>query len=259
MSIAASVGIAGMAGIAARLRPIVDRIAVLGLFTAPAGLDVFHGNIAGRRKVRRIRRRMRKHKDDVLILTEAYNARPRLRRWAERFGYELRHATRAKHGPEGPDVAVLVRHGVEILDYQLVAMSEEWWGPLRYPHSRKKPRRVPVLKVRKAGVVYDVIGMHAPSGGPSGGVVTRGRNAPAYEEYSAFVRGRLTASTRGAAVGDGNAKGADLRKHMMPAGGDVVMASRVDGVVAKDLRIRLRKLRSPIGMHGWFRARLTPA
>lgn len=251
---------AAASALAGRLRTLAAAVTVLGPLAAIApGLDVFHGNIAGRRKVRRIRRRMRKHRDDVLILTEAYNARPYLKRWAERFDYDLRQGTRTQHGPEGPDVAVLVRHGVEILDYQLVEMSKEWWGPFRYPHSRKKPRLVPVLRLRKNGVIYDVLGMHAPSGGPSGGVATRGRNAPAYEEYAGHVHDRLTASDRGAAVGDGNAKGADLRKHMMPAGGRVAMASSVDGVVAKGLRIALRKLRSPLGMHGWFTARLTPA
>lgn len=246
-----------------RLRLLAAAVSVLGPLAAIApGLDVFHGNIAGRRKVRRIRRRMRKHRDDVLILTEAYNARPYLKRWAERFGYDLRQGTRTQHGPEGPDVAVLVRRGaggVEILDYQLVEMSKEWWGPFRYPHSRKKPRLVPVLRLRKAGVIYVVVGMHAPSGGPSGGVATRGRNAPAYDEYAEHVHTQLTASQRGAAVGDGNANGADLRKHMMPTGGRVAMASGVDGVVVKGLRIALRKLRSPFGMHGWFTARLTPA
>lgn len=243
-----------------RLRLLATAVTVLAPLAAVApGLDVFHGNIAGRRKVRRIKRRMRKHRDDVLILTEAYNARQHLNRWADRFGYELRQGTRGKHGPEGPDVAVLVRHGVEILDYQLVEMTKEWWGPFRYPHSRKKPRLVPVLRLRKAGAIYVVIGMHAPSGGPSGGVATRGRNAPAYEEYAAHVHARLTAAERGAAVGDGSAKGHDLREHMMPDGGRVAMASGVDGVVAKGLRIALRKLRSPFGMHGWFTARLTPA
>jgi hypothetical protein len=251
---------AAVSNLAGRLRLLATALTVLGPLAAVApGLDVFHGNIAGRRKVRRIKRRMRKHRDDVLVLTEAYNARQHFKRWAERFGYELRQATRGKHGPEGPDVAVLVRHGVEILDYQLVEMTKEWWGPFRYPHSRKKPRLVPLLRLRKAGVVYVVIGMHAPSGGPSGGVATRGRNAPAYEEYATHVHTRLAAAERGAAVGDGNAKGADLRQHMMPAGGHVSMASSVDGVVAKGLRIALRRLRSPLGMHGWFTARLTPA
>ncbi|TQK73354.1 hypothetical protein [Nocardioides sp. SLBN-35] len=244
----------------ARLRLLATAVTILGPLAAMApGLDVFHGNIAGRRKVRRIKRRMRKHKDDVLILTEAYNARQHLKRWAERFGYELRQGTRGKHGPEGPDVAVLVRHGVEILDYELVEMTKEWWGPFRYPHSRKKPRLVPVLRLRKAGVIYVVIGMHAPSGGPSGGVATRGRNAPAYEEYATFVHDLLTIGVRGAAVGDGNAKGDDLRQHMKPSGGRVAMASGVDGIVAKGLHIALRKLRSPFGMHGWFTAHLTPA
>lgn len=251
---------AAASAFAGGLRLLATTLTVLGPLAAVApGLDVFHGNIAGRRKVRRIRRRMRKHKDDVLILTEAYNARPYLKRWAERFGYELRQGTRAKHGPEGPDVAVLVRHGVEILDYQLVEMTKEWWGPFRYPDSRKKPRLVPVLRLRKAGVIYVVIGMHAPSGGPSGGKATRGKNADAWREYAAHVHGRLIPSARGAAVGDGNASGADLRAHMRPAGGRVQMASSVDGVVAKGLRIALRKLRSPFGMHGWFTARLTPA
>ncbi|MBM7518264.1 hypothetical protein [Nocardioides nitrophenolicus] len=250
---------AAVAEFSGRLRWLATQLAVLGPLAAVApSLDVFHGNIAGRRKVRRIRRRMRKHKDDVLILTEAYNARPYLKRWAERFGYELRHATRAKHGPEGPDVAVLVRHGIEILDYELVEMTKEWWGPFRYPHSRKKPRLVPVLTLRKAGMIYVVIGMHAPSGGPKGGTSTRGRNAPAWAEYADHVRHVLTGVVRGAAVGDGNAKGAELREHMMPADGQVAMASGVDGVVAKGLRIALRRLRSPLGMHGWFRARLTP-
>lgn len=221
-------------------------------------LDLFHGNIAGRRGHRRIKRRMKHHLDDVLILTEAYNVRPKAFLWCEEFGYVLRQPSARNFGSEGPDVAMLVRKGVEITDREIDRMAEDWFGPFNYPHSRKHPRVIQTLGLRKAGIDYRITGVHAPSGGPSGGVATRGKNADAWHEYSNHLWSVLNHSKHGAAVGDFNAKAADVRKYVNPQGVRVVMTSNVDGAAAVGCQIIAKRLRSPFGMHGWMTVRLTP-
>lgn len=221
-------------------------------------LNLFHGNIAGRARVRRIKRRMRRRKDDALILTEAYNARPALREWCDQFGYTLRHPSRRAFGPEGPDVAIVVRNDVDITSREVDKMTKDWFGPFNYPHSRKSPRVVQTLALVKAGIPYDLIGVHFPSGGPSGGVATRGKNADAWAEYADHVRHNLGGTWCGAAVGDFNARGADVRKHVAPEGARVVMTSNVDGVCAVGCQVIAKRLRSPRNMHGWMTVRLIP-
>lgn len=226
--------------------------------SAPVRLDGFHANVAGRRGHRRIKRRMKKQLDDALVLTEAYNARPKLRKWCERFGYELRQPTLGEYGPEGPDVAMLVRHGVEITYRDIDPMTKSWFGPFNYPRSRKQPRVMQTLGLRKQGVDFDLLGVHFPSGGPSGGTATRGRNAPAWHECADHVRTTLAWSVRGAAIGDLNAGRADVKKHVAPRNGRVVMASNVDGVVAVGCQVTVKRLRAPLGMHGWLTVHLIP-
>lgn len=221
-------------------------------------LDLFHGNIAGRRGHRRIKRRMKRGADDVLILTEAYNARPKLLRWAKRYGYLLCQPTRSKFGPEGPDVAMLVKHDVIVTSRDIEKMTESWFGPFNYPRSRKEPRVIQTLGLRKAGVDYDITGVHFPSGGPSGGATTRGKNAAAWHECANHVWGGLNQSKRGAAAGDFNANGSDVRRCVKPHGGRVVMTSNVDGAVAVGCQVIAKRLRSPFGMHGWMTVRLIP-
>lgn len=220
--------------------------------------DIFHGNIAGRARVRRIRRRMRLHKDDVLILTEAYNARPALREWCDLYGYVLRQPSRRVYGLEGPDVAMVVHRGVEITSREVDKMTEDWFGPFNYPRSRKNPRVMQTLGLRKAGFELDLIGVHFPSGGPSGGIATRGKNADAWHECADHVRRNLGGVQCGAAIGDYNARGADVRKHVAPEGARVVMTSNVDGVCAVGCQVIAKRLRSPRNMHGWMTVRLVP-
>lgn len=221
-------------------------------------LDGFHANIAGRRGHRRIRRRMRKRLDDVLVITEAYSARPKLRKWAVRHGYELRQPNIVEYGPEGPDVAILVRDDIEITSRDIAKMTEPWWGPFNYPSSRKQPRVMQTLGLRKAGVDFDLMGVHFPSGGPTGGVATRGKNAAAWHECADHVRHNLANTACGAALGDFNARRLDVIEHATPDNGRVVMASNVDGVAAVGCQISVTRLRSPLGMHGWFTTRITP-
>src|SRR5690606_27520449 len=105
----------------------------------------------------------------------------------------------------------------------------------------------------------DVTGAHLPSGGPTGGVITRGRNAAAWREQAQYLCDTLVATDCGVVVGDINARKSDARKHIAPNGGRVVMGSNVDGVVAKGCAVTLRRLKSPRGQHGWFRFTLRKA
>lgn len=210
-----------------------------------------HGNIGGKAKVKKVRRRMRKRRDQVIVLTEAYKARPYLRKWARKFGYTLHHPTRKRYGAEGPDVAMLVRNDVRVVGRTVARMHEPWVGPLRL--LRKQPRVVQTLHLRTPdGARFDVTGAHLPSGGPSGGRITRGRNAAAWREMAGYLRDRLRASDCGAVVGDLNASGPDARKWIAPPGARVRMGSGVDGVVIDGCSVTLRRLKNPRGQHGWF-------
>jgi endonuclease/exonuclease/phosphatase family metal-dependent hydrolase len=215
------------------------------------------GNIAGRKKVRRLRSLLREWQPDVVVLTEAYWARPFLLALAAAFGYRLRQYGR-HHGAEAPDIAVLVRRSSNIVSRVLVKMREVWWGPFRFPASKRRPRRYSQFELDSSGRRWDVEAIHFPPGGPEGGVLTRGKNKTAWHESAAQVRGFLTHSELAVALGDFNANRGALREHVAPEGAHVAMASSVDGVVTKGARITMHRLDAPAGMHGWFVADLTP-
>lgn len=210
-------------------------------------LTVFHGNIAGARDCDHLLTLLAVAQPDVAVLTEAYH-------WAQDVpGYELVHYS-AKHGPEARDVAVLVRHGVTIARRRLKKLAREWWGP--FTLRKRQPRRYVRLGLDKDGVRWPLEAVHYPPGGPSGGTQTRGRNRAAWHESARSTRRWLRLRVRAVAVGDFNANGAALRKHVAPKGARVVMASNVDGVAAKGCHVTVKRLTAPARMHGWFIATL---
>jgi hypothetical protein len=223
-------------------------------------MRVAGGNIAGRRKVRRLRALLRHWRPDFVVLTEAYWARPFLLVLAATFGYQLRQYAR-RHGAEAPGIAVLIRKAtMEILERELVKMRQPWWGPFNFPRSKRRPRRFSrfALRHRQTGQEWDTEAIHGPPGGPRGGILTRGKNAPAWAEFADHERDFLAGIDLGFATGDFNADGADLRKHIATEGVQVAMASGVDGVAAKGAHVTMHRLDAPAGMHGWFVADLTP-
>lgn len=224
-------------------------------------MRVAGGNIAGRRKVRRLRALLRHWRPDVVVLTEAYWARPFLIALATMFGYRLRQYSR-RHGAEAPGIAVLIRNEVSIIVRALAKMRERWWGPFNFPRSKRRPRRFQKFILRERGAVdflWHLEAVHFPPGGPTGGVLTRGKNKDAWHEAADQVRDWLAnAPEPCVALGDFNGNRSALREHVAPDGSRVVMASNVDGVIAKGARITMHRLDAPAGMHGWFVADLTP-
>jgi hypothetical protein len=220
-------------------------------------MRLFHGNIAGKRRVPELVPVLRDRRPNVVECTEAYRGRRYLRRIGRKHGYELRQYGVTK-GAEGPDVAILVRNDTPILERECVKMTKRWWGPFRFPFSKRKPRRYQRLVLLADGHHWDALGIHLPSGGPSGGIQTRGKNGPAWHESADHVREFMASTLLGFTWGDFNAKGADLRHHIAGDGARVVMASNVDGVIAKGAQVSLHRLDAPAGMHGWFVADLTP-
>jgi hypothetical protein len=220
---------------------------------ADGALTVFLGNMGSKDRVGRLLTVLEQHKPDVAVLSEAYHLRDDL---AEIPGY-TRVQYSAKHGPEAPDVAVLVRHGVRIKRRALRKMLEAWWGP--FTGKRRAPRRgVVVVLVLQDGTKWPMLAGHGPSGGPSGGVKTRGRNRPAWLEFAKVCRRFLRLRRRAVVVADFNADKADVRKHAAPKRADVCMSSNVDGVAVVGGTARLHQLEDPADMHGWALVTLNP-
>ena len=211
-----------------------------------------HANIAGARECRRLLRQIKRHQPHAVILTEAY-------RWAEDVpGYERVTWSPRKHGAEARDVVVLVRHDVPITRRRLKKMVRDWWGVFgaaRPP--RREPRRYPVLDLDVDGIVWPLLGVHFPPGGPSGGRKIAGRNAGAWHESARKTKRWLARRVLGVAIGDLNADRDDVRTYVAPPGARVAMATSVDGLAAVGATATIRKLRAPAGMHGWFVATLT--
>lgn len=221
-------------------------------------MRVAGGNIAGRRKVRRLRKLLRHWRPDFVVLTEAYWARPFLLALAAAFGYRLRQYSR-RHGAEAPGIAVLIRKAtIEVVDRHLVKMKRRWWGPFNFPRSKRRPRRFQRFALRAEGLLWAALAVHGPPGGPKGGVLTRGKNAPAWAEFADELHDFADGTVLGFAIGDFNGDRDDLLAHATPDGARVAMASNVDGVIAKGARITMHRLDAPAGMHGWFVADLTP-
>lgn len=218
-------------------------------------LTIFHGNVAQVRRLPQIERVLNDHDPDVLVLTEAYHLGPWLR--GQLDGYRLVQWGRA-HGAEAGDVAILVREGLRVRGRRLHKMRTRWYGPFRFPRSIREPRRFPRVTVVKAGVAWPILGVHFPSGGPSGGSMTKGKNAPAWHECARVTRRWLRRRPRAVVVGDLNSKRADVVQYVTPPGALVGMASNVDGLIVKGATANLRRLDSPAGMHGWFLATITP-
>lgn len=216
--------------------------------TAPQ-LRVLYGNIAGRRRIPRLRRLVKARRPEVVVLTEAYHIRLYLRLLCRLFGYVLKQYGR-RHGLEGPDVAVMVRKDVPILHRELRKMRRRWYGPFNFPRSIKWPRRHTVLELAWDRIVWPLYLLHWPSGGPTGGSMTRGRNAPAWAESRDDFVSWLEDEHHGAGIGDANANRKQLNREL-PQGVRVRMSSNVDAVMSKGLHTEVEHLASPPGMHGW--------
>lgn len=193
---------------------------------------------AGRTAVTTVEAMLRTHKPHVVVITEAYGIHDEL---DDIVGYQLRQLRKG----EGSGIAVLVRDDVRIRRGRLLRMARPWVGPkLLHPHAPRIFRRL-VLQVAGRKVAVDAI--HFPPGGPSGGVVTQGRNAPAWRESarrvgSAWRRGlgrsrvgrRLVLARL--AVGDFNATAPELEPLAREMGAVVCAGSKVDHALIRGMR-----------------------
>ncbi|WP_408895921.1 hypothetical protein ACJ5H2_13480 [Nocardioides sp. R1-1] len=214
-----------------------------------AHIRVLYGNIAGRRRVPRLRNLVKNRRPELVVLTEAYHVRVFLRLLCTLYGYRLKHPGR-RHGAEAPDIAVMVRRDGVIVGRWFRKMLRVWWGPFRYPKSKRRPRVYQILQVRFHGVLWPLYLLHWPPGGPSGGVLTRGANAGAWAESMKDFTAWLAAVEAGAGIGDANANRKQLNR-LLPRWVRVRMSSGVDAVMSKGLHTSVEHLNSPRGMHGW--------
>lgn len=191
----------------------------------------------------------------VVVISEAKRARTHLRTVGKRRGYRLRQYSK-KHGEEAPNMALLIRKDVRIVDQRLLRMSEPWW----YNGNKRKPRRYPVIKVRVNGKQWNVIGVHFPPGGPDGGgSKTGGRNGPAWRESKRAIQ-RYAANhpkARVVAAGDFNGTHRECVRHF--PGFRVKQGGKVDHAMAKKDRgvrfVWVKRHRPKVG-HGWFTFKL---
>ena len=138
-------------------------------------------------------------------------------------------------------------------------MDKPWWGPFRFPRSKRRPRRFQGFDLRVDGRLWGLLAVHFPPGGPSGGILTRGRNRDAWHEAARHTTQFLAVTDLGVALGDFNANRGELREHVATDGTRIAMASNVDGVMTTGAHTTMHRLSAPAGMHGWFVADLTPA
>lgn len=220
-------------------------------------LKGYHVNLGQADRAPHLKKIARRHRPKVIHLTEAYRIGP----WAKKHlrRYELVQYD-ATHGAEGPDTAVLVRRPGRtaraarwVTSSRLLKMSKVWWGPFRFPRSRRSPRRYLRATVKRHGVRWPSLTVHLPSGGPTGGSMTKGRNAEAWHESADRIHTWLDVRPLAYAVGDTNAHGIHVRTYIAPKHARVRMATRVDGLIVVGARIaRFKPMKSPAGMHGAF-------
>jgi endonuclease/exonuclease/phosphatase family metal-dependent hydrolase len=198
---------------------------------------ILTANIAGDASVPPLRAAIRETRPDVVIVTEAQRARRFLRGIG---GYELYQYTRHQ-GREAPGVAVLVRHGLRVLRRRPMRMRQPWAF-----HRPRGPRTYPVLVLANGADRLPLLGVHFPTGGPSG------PNAAAWWESWRRAAGWLSRHDRAVAAGDWNALQAELAR-LLPPALQLVVGTKVDHAVTHGMRHnRTRRLDPPPGMHGWI-------
>lgn len=163
----------------------------------------------------------------------------------EAFG-ALYYVLHASGWAEAASTVVLVRRDLPLTRWTAMRMRTSWVGPKALlPHA---PRTHLVIDIGnpKLGPAWRIVATHRVPGGPTGGVQTHGRNAPAYaEEHHRLERlADRPGSHRRALiiVGDQNAE-QDDRHRLSPAGlADAIGANvvstkaKVDWALARDCR-----------------------
>lgn len=174
----------------------------------------------------------------MVVLLEADGHLSELRKFFPHFRW-----TQERRWDEAGNIIVGVRKDVPVTRVTAVRMRTAWIGPKA--GLRHAPRTYLIIDVGtpRTGPAWRFVPVHFPSGGPSGGTETNGRNAAAYAEsvYWAEAVADKPGSNRRAFVlaGDFNATEED-RHRLSPAGladaigADVVSTNaKVDGALVR--------------------------
>lgn len=203
----------------------------------------------------------------ILVVSEARSARAHLADVAERKGYVLRQYG-TEEGEEGPNIALLVRKDVEIINRTAMKMNENWYfrPNCDVALNTRAPRVYPAVVLKVGGQRWNVVGVHFPPGGPDGGVLcaTGARNGPAWKESKERIQAYANnhPEARVVAAGDFNAFDFEMVNHF--PGFDVKDGGNVDHAISKkDRGVRFdwkERRDAPDSGHGWFSFGLsTPA
>lgn len=148
---------------------------------------------------------------DVMVLCEAGAYARTLR---DRFGdrYRVRRAGRAHDG-----MVLLIDRRIPLTRWRTLVMRLTWIGPKAFKRHPGRTFPVADLGTGRGTVKWRIVGIHRTPGGPSGGVLTKGRNKPAWdEEHVRLVRlaGWKGSQRRSLVlVGDQNCEADDKRPH----------------------------------------------
>lgn len=175
---------------------------------------------------------------DVMVISEAYNAREHLAVVAENKGYVLRQFG-PDSGAEAPGIALLVRGDVTIVDRVALTMSEPWYfrGSCTAALNQRAPRVFPAVTLQVGSSVWRVIGVHFPPGGPAGGSCnTGGQNGPAWQESKQAVQAYAAnhPDARVIAAGDFNATANEMSSQF--PGFSLKAGSKVDHAISREGR-----------------------
>lgn len=201
----------------------------------------------------------------ILVVSEARSARAHLGDVAERKGYVLRQYG-TEEGEEGPNIALLVRKDVEILDRTPMKMNENWYfrPNCDVALNTRAPRVYPAIVLKVDGKRWNVVGVHFPPGGPDGGSCATGqRNGPAWKESKERIQAYANnhPEARVVAAGDFNAFDVEMVNHF--PGFDVKDGGNVDHAISKKdrgVRFDWKDRHEALQGHGWFTFGLsTPA
>jgi hypothetical protein len=222
-----------------------------------AWLKFFNANVEGKSEPS-VGNTIKDTNPDICVFTEAYHCREHLKKIADNKGYRLKQFGKDV-GDEGPDIAVLVRNGFEIVKWEPMRMDEPWW----YNGNKRKPRVYPKFLLGDPDLVpnlnWKFIAAHFPPGGPSGGgEKTGGKNKPAWMESRDRVvkYGNDHQDGPYLIAGDINAEAHEAKEHIVQRlEGDAVLGSfgKVSHLIGRRIKngsMQMNRMDSPFG-HGW--------
>lgn len=209
---------------------------------------VITANIAGDAEPRPLVPQVERWRPHAIVTTESYHARDYLTSAPVLRAYQHIQYGRAEHGDEGPSVALLIRHDVDLLRRWAMDMRRAW----EWNGRERDPRVYPVARLGHRGAVLRLAGVHLPPGGPS-----HEDNAIAWHESRSRLS-RWALSDRGTPAvmpGDWNALESELRAQL-PSPIRVLEGGKVDhmaslGVIAR----RATPLPRVRDWHGFYRYR----